>query len=131
MSETRPGVEKKGQFSFAFNIVIILKIATMETIDAVIDGTTLKIFVKVARLGASTVREFRRECQKIWTSKIDDVWMDLSQVTFLDSSGIGALLSLYKLLPTASPCFKLRRVQPAVQAMIELLRLHRIFDVEA
>jgi anti-sigma B factor antagonist len=55
----------------------------------------------------------------------------LSQVTFLDSSGIGALLSLYKLLPTSNPSFKLRCVQPAVQAMIELLRLHRIFDLES
>ena len=103
----------------------------METIDAEIDGTTLKILVKVARLDASTVREFKRECQKIWISKINDVSVDLSQVTFLDSSGIGALLSLYKLLPTSNPSFKLRRVQPAVQAMIELLRLHRIFDVES
>jgi anti-sigma B factor antagonist len=102
-----------------------------ETIDAEIDGTTLKIFVKVARLDASTVREFKRECQKIWISKINDAWVDLSQVTFLDSSGIGALLSLYKLLPASNPSFKLRRVQPAVQSMIELLRLHRVFDVES
>jgi len=103
----------------------------METIDAEIDGATLKIFVKVPRLDASTVREFKRECQKIWISKINDVRVDLSQVTFLDSSGVGALLSLYKLLPTSNPSFKLLRVQPAVQAMIELLRLHRIFDVES
>jgi anti-sigma B factor antagonist len=103
----------------------------METIDAEIDGTTLKILVKVARLDAATVREFKRECQKIWISKINDVSVDLSQVAFLDSSGIGALLSLYKLLPTSNPSFKLRRVQPAVQAMIELLRLHRIFDVQS
>ena len=103
----------------------------METIDAEIDGATLKIFVKVARLDASTVREFKRECQKIWISKINDVRVDLSQVTFLDSSGIGALLSLYKLLPRSNPSFKLRCVQPAVQAMIELLRLHRIFDVQS
>ena len=102
----------------------------METIDAEIDGTTLKILVKVPRLDASTVRDFKRECQKIWISKINDVWVDLGQVTFLDSSGVGALLSLYKLLPASNPTFKLRRVQPAVQAMIELLRLHRIFDVE-
>ena len=75
----------------------------METIDAEIDGTTLKILVKVARLDASTVREFKRECQKIWISKINDVSVDLSQVAFLDSSGIGALLSLYKLLPSRIP----------------------------
>ena len=76
---------------YNFNIVIIVKLATMETIDAEIDGTTLKIILKVPRLDASTAREFKRECQKIWTSKITDIWADLSQVSFLDSSGIGAL----------------------------------------
>ena len=101
----------------------------METIDAELDGTTLKLIVKVARLDASTVRGFKKECQKIWDPKINHIWADLSQVTFLDSSGVGALLSLYKLLPLSNAGFKLRRVQPPVQAMIELLRLHRIFDV--
>ena len=36
----------------------------METIDAEIDGTTLKILVKVARLDAATVREFKRDVRK-------------------------------------------------------------------
>jgi anti-sigma B factor antagonist len=103
----------------------------MEIIDYEIAGTTLKLIVKAPRLDASTVREFKQECQKIWNSKINDVCADLSQVTFLDSSGVGALLSLYKLLPSSSAAFKLRKVQPAVQAMIELLRLHRVFDVES
>jgi anti-sigma B factor antagonist len=112
-------------------ILLIIKVATMEIIDAEINGTTLQIVVKVARLDASTVRDFKNETQKIWNSKIDDVRVDLSEVTFLDSSGIGALLSLYKRLPPSNPGFKLQRVQPAVQAVIELLRLHRVFDVEA
>lgn len=103
----------------------------MEIIDYQIEGTTLKLVVKAARLDASTVREFKQECRKIWNSKINDLWADLSQVTFLDSSGVGALLSLYKLLPSSSPVFKQRKVQPPVQAMIELLRLHRVFDVES
>jgi anti-sigma B factor antagonist len=103
----------------------------MEIIDAEIDGTTLQIVVKVARLDASAVRDFKKETQKIWNSKINDVRVDLSQVSFLDSSGIGALLSLYKRLPPSNPGFKLLRVQPPVQAVIELLRLHRVFDIEA
>jgi anti-anti-sigma factor len=119
------------QIQFRIILVIIVEIATMETIDAELDGTTLKLIVKVARLDASTVRGFKKECHKIWDSKIKDIWADLSQVTFLDSSGVGALLSLYKLLPSSNPGFKLCRVQPPVQAMIELLRLHRIFDVES
>lgn len=86
---------------------------------------------KVARLDASTVRDFKNEWQGIWKSKIDDVSVDLREVAFVDSSGIGALLSLYKRLPPSNPGLKLRRVQPSVQAVIELLRLHRIFDVQA
>ena len=103
----------------------------MKTIDAEINGTTLNLFVKVVRLDASTARDFKRESQEVGKSEIKDVSVDLSQVTFIDSSGIGALLSLYKRMPSSNPGLKLRRVQPSVQAVIELLRLHRIFDVEA
>jgi anti-sigma B factor antagonist len=101
----------------------------MKTIEAEIFGTTLKMIVKLARLDASTVRDFRRESQEIWNSKINDVSADLSRVSFLDSSGVGALLSLYKRLPTPDPAFRLRGVQPSVRAVIELLRLDRIFNV--
>jgi anti-sigma B factor antagonist len=103
----------------------------MKTIDAEIFGTTLNMIVKLARLDASTVRDFKTDSLEIWNSKIVDVSADLSQVCFLDSSGVGALLSLYKRLPAPYPDFRLRRVQPTVRAVIELLRLNRIFDVEA
>jgi anti-sigma B factor antagonist len=102
----------------------------MKTIDAEIFGTTLKLLVKLSRLDASTVRDFKKESQKVWNSRISDVSADLGEVCFLDSSGVGALLSLYKRLPSPYPDFRLRRVQPSVRAVIELLRLHRIFDVE-
>ncbi len=130
-----PVIEKKVTIYFTILIIVtivvyIVELATMEIIDTEFDGSTLKLIVKVARLDASTVRDFKKETQKIWNSKINDVWVDLNQVTFLDSSGIGALLSLYKRLPPSNPGFKLRHVQPSVQAVIELLRLHRIFDVE-
>jgi anti-sigma B factor antagonist len=101
----------------------------METIDAVIDGGTLRIIVKLPRLDASTVPGFKKDSSEVWNSKINGVSADLSQVDFLDSAGIGALLSLYRRLPTNSR-FRLRRVRPPVQAIIELLRLHRIFDLD-
>jgi len=59
------------------------------------------------------------------------VFADLASLDFIDSSGVGALLSLYKRLPPPNPSVKLLRVKPTVQAVIELLRLHRIFEIEA
>jgi anti-anti-sigma factor len=103
----------------------------MKILSARIDDNTLYLTVNVSRLDASTVRDFKKEAQDLWNSEISNLSVDLSNVTFLDSSGIGALLSLYKRLPPTNPSFKLLRVQPAVQSIIELLRLHRIFEVEA
>lgn len=56
--------------------------------------------------------------------------VDLDGLKFIDSSGIGVLLSIYRKLPQEGSRVALRHVHPAVQSVIELLRLHRIFDIE-
>jgi len=70
---------------------------------------------------------FPKDSQQIWKSN-DDVSADLSHFTFLDSSGVGALLSLYKRLPRAkaSSSFACSETRPGV---IEFW-MNRIFDVE-
>ena len=102
----------------------------VKLVDAYVNGTTLEVMVNASRLDASTAREFKKRCEEVWRPEVAAVSADLAQVSFLDSSGVGALLSLYRRLPSSNPSVKLRRVQPAVQAVIELLRLHRIFEIE-
>jgi anti-sigma B factor antagonist len=94
-------------------------------------GTQLKITIRVRRLDAASARDFKLECEAAWQAATDVVEIDLGQVDFVDSSGIGALLSVYKRLPPQSGGVKLVRVKPAVQSVIELLRLHRIFEIQA
>lgn len=103
----------------------------MKTLEAKLDGTTLHLSVLVSRLDAATAREFKEECAKVWPAEGTAVIADLSKLEFIDSSGVGALLSLYKRLPPPNQSVKLRGVQAPVQAVIELLRLHRIFELEA
>ncbi len=55
------------------------------------------------------------------------VCVDLSRVEFVDSSGVGALLSLYKQVEGK---MRLERPTPAVLSVLELLRLHRVFEIE-
>ena len=102
----------------------------VKLVDAYVNGTTLEVMVNASRLDASTAREFKKRCEEVWRPDVAAISADLAQVSFLDSSGVGALLSLYQRLPSSNPSVKLRRVQPAVQAVIELLRLHRIFEIE-
>ncbi|MEI8341750.1 MAG: STAS domain-containing protein [Verrucomicrobiota bacterium] len=103
----------------------------MKIVDAKVEGASLLLTVKIPRLDAAKARDFKKECEEIWRPGIDSVTADLGMLEFIDSSGIGAFLSLYKKLPPSNPSVKLRRVQPAVQSVIELLRLHRIFEIEA
>jgi len=99
--------------------------------DARLEGDTLHLDLKIARLDASIARGFKKECEEAWTDQVKTVVMDMAGVEFIDSSGIGALLNVYKKLPPGTPSARLVNVSPSVQSVIELLRLHRIFELEA
>ena len=92
---------------------------------------TLCLTVHASRLDAASARHFKKACDEFWQPDIERLTIDLRVVEFLDSSGVGALLSVYKKLPPDQPSVKLLHLQPAVQTVIELLRLHRIFTIEA
>ena len=83
----------------------------------------------INRLDASSSRDFKKDVEAIWSSEVSRVELDFEKVDFIDSSGVGALLGVYKRLPGDQPNVQLKRVQPPVQSVIELLRLHRIFDI--
>ncbi len=55
--------------------------------------------------------------------------VDLSQVRFIDSSGLGALLSGYKNANLHQGVFALVGLQPRVKEMFELTRLNRVFEI--
>ncbi len=90
---------------------------------------TLCLTVNAPRLDAATARDFKKASDECWKPGVESLTIDLRAVEFLDSSGVGALLSVYKKLPPDKPSVKLLNVQPPVQTVIELLRLHRIFTI--
>ena len=102
----------------------------MKILEATIHGDQLSLRVIVPRLDILTASGFKKECEEVWQLGIALVQVNLLGVQFVDSSGVGALLSLYKRLPAPKPSVKLHCVQPSVQAVIELLRLHRVFEIE-
>ena len=98
-------------------------------LTATFQGTDLKLEVHSARLDASTARELREELAMIWRPNVGDVTVDLSRVEFIDSSGMGSLLSIHRRLPEKHSPVRLVNVRPAVQSVLELVRLHRVFDL--
>jgi len=55
--------------------------------------------------------------------------LDLSALTFLDSSGLGTLISLHKTLRSRNGTVRLLKPAPNVQQILELTRLHRVFEI--
>lgn len=57
--------------------------------------------------------------------------LDLSRLDFVDSSGMGAMLSCLRTLQGRDGRLKLVGMGRRVQALFELLRMHRIFPIHA
>jgi len=82
-------------------------------------------------MDAATVSRFKEQIAEFWEKGLERAAIDMASVEFIDSSGVGALLGIYRRFPEGSASVTLRNMRPQVQSVIELLRLHRIFTIEA
>jgi anti-sigma B factor antagonist len=57
------------------------------------------------------------------------VVFDLRQLRFVDSSGLGAILSCLRQLNAKGGDLKLCEMTKPVRALFELVRMHKIFDI--
>ncbi len=86
--------------------------------------------VPVDELDASNVAEFKRDIGPVLQANTKLV-LDLSRLRFVDSSGLGAMLSCLRLLSAKSGDLKLCGMEKQVRTVFELVRMHRIFDIYA
>jgi|SRR2546427_11753635 anti-sigma B factor antagonist len=63
------------------------------------------------------------------TNGFRDIEVDLSQTVFLDSWGLGVLVALRKAAESRNGSVRLLNPTPPVQQILELTRLHRLFDL--
>ena len=84
--------------------------------------------VPVDELDASNAGEFKRDIAPVLQANTKVV-LDLSRLRFVDSSGLGAMLSCLRQLSAKSGDLKLCGMSKQVRALFELVRMHRIFDI--
>jgi anti-sigma B factor antagonist len=87
------------------------------------------IFVKEERLDAHNSGDLKLEVNKFFGEGKKNVLVDLNDVRFIDSSGLGALVSGFKNAISNQGNLKLSSLQPQVKSMFELTRLHRVFEI--
>ncbi len=82
-----------------------------------------------AELCASTARLWRDSIAQEIKPEHEEACVDLSMTRFIDSSGLGVLLTLNKNLRGRGATLKLLNPSASVCQLIELTRLHRVFEI--
>lgn len=88
----------------------------------------LVIELREDNLDASNVREFRDAVQALMQQHTRVV-LDMAGVKFVDSSGLGALISCLRQLNNRRGDFRLCEMSRTVRALFELMRMHRVFNI--
>lgn len=79
-------------------------------------------------LDANNVSDFKTQMTEILQAE-HRVVFNMSQVQFMDSSGIGSILSCLRTLNAEGGELKICLLTKPVHALFELVRMHKIFDI--
>jgi anti-sigma B factor antagonist len=91
-------------------------------------GSTLLVS-GLTELNATNATGFRDTVRSALNPQITVLDVDLSETRFLDSSGLGALISLHKTMSTSKGLVRILKPTPTAQQILELTRLHRVFEI--
>ena len=92
-----------------------------------LDGVSVAV-IPVDELDAGNAPEFKRDIGPVLLANTKLV-LDLSRLRFVDSSGLGAILSCLRQLSAKDGDLKLCGLSKQVRAAFELVRMHRVFDI--
>lgn len=84
--------------------------------------------IPVKELDASNAGDLKSAMTPIIESNVKVV-ADLSRMLFIDSSGLGAILSCLRQVSAKGGDLKLCCMTQQVRAAFELVRMHRIFEI--
>ncbi len=86
---------------------------------------------ELKHLGAANAETFQTEMQVAMSPELKAIEVDCADISFVDSHGLGALLLVQKTACNRHGDVPLRLLnpQPSVLQMLELTRMHRIFEI--
>lgn len=92
------------------------------------EAGALKVFVGEERIDAAVAIQFKDRMREIALQPSDRVVLDLSRVTFVDSSGLGAIVAVMKALAPGRR-LELLGLTPNVAKVFRLTRMDSVFTI--
>jgi anti-sigma B factor antagonist len=93
------------------------------------DGATVAE-VLIPRLDASMASSFKNELLEIIKNGVTKLVLDLSAVAFIDSSGLGALVSILKAM-NGKGSISIAGANSTVMGLFKLTSMDRVFSIHA
>ena len=81
------------------------------------------------RIDGASARPIKQELRKLFKKGYKQYVFDLEDVEFLDSSGMGMLVSILREVSPKGGDVKLTRIRPVVAKVLEITRLDQVFDI--
>lgn len=98
------------------------------TLESETRGNTLVIRATQDRIDAAGAIAFKERMRDLAAMPSDRVLLDLSSVAFLDSSGLGAVVAVMKLLAPERR-LELAGLTPTVERVFRLTRMDSVFTI--
>ena len=92
------------------------------------NDTTLLID-DITELTAANSGEFKNEIRANISQFLKEIIIDCSAIEFIDSSGLGSLISINKSANEVGAELMLKSPSPTATQLLELTRLHRILKI--
>lgn len=102
---------------------MLIKINQHNTVTEAIITDTSKLNVVIAD-------QFKHELKAHLSGPDTKLIINLENISFIDSSGFGALISLLKVARSNNCQLKLCNINDELFKMFELIHLHKVFDIE-
>ncbi|HBB36344.1 MAG TPA: anti-sigma factor antagonist [Cyanobacteria bacterium UBA8803] len=91
--------------------------------------TVVKVVQPSGILDGTKAAQFRQEISDLVESNVDIVLIDFKEVTFMDSSGLGALVLALKTVRAAGGKLFVCSVNEQIKMLFELTSMDRVFEI--
>jgi len=81
------------------------------------------------RLDAESVSEFKKAIAPFLNGEAPQLVFDLKGLEFIDSTGLGVLITLLRKLESKGGSMTLRRLSAEVVSILEITRLNKLFTI--
>ncbi len=97
--------------------------------DVVHEGDSLILRPEIDTLDAYAAVDFKAEVNALVGNASGHVILDMQSINFVDSAGLGAILSVMRLVRGRDKHFVICNMTPPVRSLFELVRIHKVLDI--